>query len=722
MLFLLFVSVVVGDFVVDYIARERAVFFDIQLGDDTRTLKAQLDINRPYSVLLHKDCRAANCSHFEITDPYDPSTAKGEDTGKEFKDDKYNNNGTKGIWFKDTLKFRSMEFPVELGAAMSTARQVNWEYAGIIGLGPVNEDHDKRTSIVKKLMSKLSVQQIVIQEGPTNLVKNYAKEGDDREKGGSVTFGKYDSKSCGNFTFTDTIDHKSWRIKADFTIGNQEFSNKTIAFAIGGLGVAEEYIYNKYFHQRVDSDTDYPKISLKFGGKRLAITGEDYATFYKKLGQYVPMFLKAGPEYPYDFAFGSDFLQHYCLVLRSNKEFTKLEIGLAKNNGRPKGGKDKDKEGGAEEKDQTKSTNKNLSYFASQRAVLNIDFGRDKRTLQAQLDINRPYSVFLLKDCRECTADKYVKTYDPSLSGATELAKDFKNDMYSLEELEGRWYKDTVKCAGISFLTELIGVRAVETRLPWEYSGVIGLGPAQNTEQERSSIVKKLMTDDSMSTQQIIIQETWRALDKKHKKKEEETKKSRGSITLGREVNKERCGDFTYTNTANHKAWTLEADLTIGNKTFPKKNLAFTIGQNGVAEESIYNKFFAVTCNRDTDFPKISFQVAGTTFEMAGKEYAAYDKYSDQYKAKFSKKTAQFPYDFALGTEFLQHYCLGLQSNKLFTELRIGLAENKGKPEGGQEEGNWAEGKAEKKGKSKSAAAYSLSFAIVSFFVMLALS
>uniref|UniRef100_A0A1I7SP06 RGM_C domain-containing protein n=1 Tax=Bursaphelenchus xylophilus TaxID=6326 RepID=A0A1I7SP06_BURXY len=88
---------------------------------------------------------------------------------------------------------------------------------------------------------------------------------------------------------------------------------------------------------------------------------------------------------------------------------------------------------------------------------------------------------------------------------------------------------------------------------------------------------------------------------------------------------------------------------------------------------------------------------------------------TDQYKAKFSKKPADFPYDFAFGSEFLQHYCLSIGMTRS-GDLEIGLAENKKKPDGGQVEGD----RADKKGGRKSAAACSLSFVMASFFAILA--
>ncbi|CAD5219585.1 unnamed protein product [Bursaphelenchus xylophilus] len=334
-----------------------------------------------------------------------------------------------------------------------------------------------------------------------------------------------------------------------------------------------------------------------------------------------------------------------------------------------------------------------------------------KTYLRAQLDLNRPYSVFLHDDCKaaKCSAVvDGVTTYKPS---AKEL-KEFKDDKkYGNYELQGKWYRETLTLE-IEFTVNVVAATSANPQVPWLYSGVLGLAPARDSEDEQSSIIKKLLNAESLSAKQLVIQESWKELAKKNKEMKGDADAS-GLIAIGN-LESGRCGSFTTANT-DQKSWTFEADIKIGDEKFEKKKIAFMVGQNGVAEDAIFDKHFARTYDKDTELPTISFNVSSTTFELAGKEYGEYNATTDQYKAKFSKKPADFPYDFAFGSEFLQHYCLSIGMTRS-GDLEIGLAENKKKPDGGQVEGD----RADKKGGRKSAAACSLSFVMASFFAILA--
>uniref|UniRef100_A0A1I7RQR6 Peptidase A1 domain-containing protein n=1 Tax=Bursaphelenchus xylophilus TaxID=6326 RepID=A0A1I7RQR6_BURXY len=244
-----------------------------------------------------------------------------------------------------------------------------------------------------------------------------------------------------------------------------------------------------------------------------------------------------------------------------------------------------------------------------------------KTYLRAQLDLNRPYSVFLHDDCKaaKCSAVvDGVTTYKPS---AKEL-KEFKDDKkYGNYELQGKWYRETLTLE-IEFTVNVVAATSANPQVPWLYSGVLGLAPARDSEDEQSSIIKKLLNAESLSAKQLVIQESWKELAKKNKEMKGDADAS-GLIAIGN-LESGRCGSFTTANT-DQKSWTFEADIKIGDEKFEKKKIAFMVGQNGVAEDAIFDKHFARTYDKDTELPTISFNVSSTTFELAGKEYGEYN-------------------------------------------------------------------------------------------------
>ncbi|CAD5223866.1 unnamed protein product [Bursaphelenchus okinawaensis] len=149
---------------------------------------------------------------------------------------------------------------------------------------------------------------------------------------GSITFGKYNDKKCGRFDYYNTIDNKSWKVMADVQIGRQTLKDQVVTFTPGKATKIPRQIYEEYFgHFNDKTDKDIPDIKMITKSNSYTITKEDFVYYFDTLKRYI-LHLDYNINKPdYDFAFGSDFLQHYCISIRADNSFKQLQIGIAEN-------------------------------------------------------------------------------------------------------------------------------------------------------------------------------------------------------------------------------------------------------------------------------------------------------------------------------------------------------------------------------------------------------
>ncbi|CAD5224808.1 unnamed protein product [Bursaphelenchus xylophilus] len=338
-------TVVAGDFEFNSTTVGGSLYFEVKLRKNSKPYKVQVDSNRPYSIFMHNDCKTTKCSlYWDKADTYDPSATGGIDTKLDFEDiSTYDDKKLKGRWFSETLKLNSKKFPIHIGAAMEATETTGWQQAGVIGLGIGSGREDAK--IAERLMATLTTPLITVQEGKTHKIKKDSTD-EDKESRGSITFGKYNATSCGDFTWVDCSDRGSWTFKTTITIGEKQYEGKVVGFAIGQNTFASRYtIHAFHFAKYLDNESDFPKISFEFGGKTFEMNPKDYVSYSPGYGKHAAE-IKNAPSYSnIDFALGSEFLQNYCVAFRADKEFKKLEIGLAVNHGRPAEDKKPDDDG-----------------------------------------------------------------------------------------------------------------------------------------------------------------------------------------------------------------------------------------------------------------------------------------------------------------------------------------------------------------------------------------
>uniref|UniRef100_A0A1I7RTH5 Peptidase A1 domain-containing protein n=1 Tax=Bursaphelenchus xylophilus TaxID=6326 RepID=A0A1I7RTH5_BURXY len=301
------------------------LYFNFKIGNDNSDVKVQVDTNRPYTLVLHEEC--FHCPMY-FKDNYRYSEKK---TGGSFVENftSPSDGIREGAFYSDKLKFSTLSLDVKLAVVSNGYPSIDY-YPGVLGLKPSTDDEK---SVVKRLMNELSEQQIVIQDGRHYVLKDFRRVRDDNLA--SISFGKYEGDACGNFTFTKTLDNSSWRIRADVTVDSKLRPNQTIAFNVGG----ETLFPKDLFRDRIDNKTfakqsELPTISFKIDDQVYQITPEDYATFVDDLVKYKGDVRHIPDGSDADFVFGTDLLQHHCLALTANKDFTELRIGFAPNYGR----------------------------------------------------------------------------------------------------------------------------------------------------------------------------------------------------------------------------------------------------------------------------------------------------------------------------------------------------------------------------------------------------
>ncbi|CAD5231316.1 unnamed protein product [Bursaphelenchus xylophilus] len=336
--FLFFVAIVIflsasyADHTYRYnVAYPSSPFFLVRFGDDKREAKVLLDTNRPYTMVFDKVCgdKGFECTKNKHDYLYDYKKTNGKLTNKTLMDKYDYNRNFGGFLFTDVVRVDSIGCHTDVLVVDHGHPSYNFEWDGVLGLGISNG----RTNIIKNIMTDISTAQIVIQEGKYNIPRKNAKN--EMISKGSVVFGKLrGSTKCGPFTYVNATA-TSWQFRADVHIGNETLTNQKIGFVPGRPTQVPLSIYNELFSDKKATDeSNFHEISFSVDGKTCGINKNDYLYYVEAGNYYEPIIDIAYPNYGYDFAFGSDFLQHYCVALRAHKSVVHYQIGFAENSAR----------------------------------------------------------------------------------------------------------------------------------------------------------------------------------------------------------------------------------------------------------------------------------------------------------------------------------------------------------------------------------------------------
>ncbi len=299
-------------------------YLNYSVGKDPESVRVQLDLNRPYSLVFNERCASRSiCDAYKHFYAYNEKRTGGKVTNRQFNDAYYDIANLQGKFYEDTLKLGNLALPFEIGVVDEGNKNAGFDWDGVLGLG-IGED-DSKSSVVKHIMRRLSVQEILWQEGLVAITK----PGKDRFKpsNGTVAFGRYTERKCGAFKWYNTKDNKHWHIMADVVIDSTTYSNKTIAFFPGQNSRLPSAIKAKHIPSyREWDDADFPDISFVKNGDTYTFTRETYAHFVNR--HFMPLLDNSRGDY--DFGFGSSLLQDYCLKIRADSGFNRLQIGLAK--------------------------------------------------------------------------------------------------------------------------------------------------------------------------------------------------------------------------------------------------------------------------------------------------------------------------------------------------------------------------------------------------------
>ncbi|CAD5231300.1 unnamed protein product [Bursaphelenchus xylophilus] len=313
------------------------LFYRIKIGNDNRYVNVHVDTNRFYSLVFGPECftQDSKCRPYSSDFVYSTYNTGGVRVRPDTTYiDKFNDLAKYEFeLYQDSITLGLQTFVLELGVIIDAYFPSAVRYSGFLGLG-ISED---KTSIVKQLMQDLTYPQITFQEARRYVSKK--NESMDVNGYGSIVFGEYDEEYCGNFTFIETIANNKWRFKKDITTSNGTvLKDQVIALAVGQDSQIPQEIYDDEILTKEHADpNDFPSFSFTHDGKEYNLNASDYAWYREDRGLYSAHISSAKPTYGYDFALGSDFLQHYCVALRSDSNFTKLEIGFAENFGRNSG-------------------------------------------------------------------------------------------------------------------------------------------------------------------------------------------------------------------------------------------------------------------------------------------------------------------------------------------------------------------------------------------------
>ncbi|CAD5231314.1 unnamed protein product [Bursaphelenchus xylophilus] len=304
-------------------------FFEFTLGNESRPIKVLLDTNRQFSWVFNGSCnyRNAYCTNNTHAYTYHAEKTGGRETDFLFRDRFRRYRDFAGTLFEDTIKFGDIELPVKLGVITRGDTRFTFRYDGVFGLGI----GDSETSVVKDIMKKLSVKQITIQEG--HYYMSRPGRGYDFWSDGTITFGEYKGNLCEEFTYVDALSEGGWRFKTDIKVGKETLKDQIVGLLPGRYTEVPDKIRDKYYSEHSAKDEkNFHDIGFSIGNQTYKTTAKQFSWYYDPDKTYSARIDSSYPEYEYDFAFGSDFLQKYCVALRVDDKFEKYQIGFAQNN------------------------------------------------------------------------------------------------------------------------------------------------------------------------------------------------------------------------------------------------------------------------------------------------------------------------------------------------------------------------------------------------------
>ncbi|CAD5223871.1 unnamed protein product [Bursaphelenchus okinawaensis] len=302
-------------------------YMTVKIGNDARDVKVLLDFVRPYSFVFDQSCAIKNCTINRLGYYYN-SNITGIPTGQPFKDVYGKYSSFTGQIYNDTITIGDVTVPVKLGVVNGSQFAIKYEYDwdGVIGLGLQDVD----TGIVRDIMVQLEEKKITVQQG-YHYVNNFNYK-EPKKSVGTITFGNSDNLLCGGFQYVNTTSENMWKILTGVNIGNSRLSNKVITFLPGQYSQMPEVIYDIYFGNTTTTQREFYDITFELGGTTYKMTKDDYSWYDYTRNKYDPRLNIAYSEYGYEFGFGSDFLQHYCVSFVAVDNFTYFQIGLAENN------------------------------------------------------------------------------------------------------------------------------------------------------------------------------------------------------------------------------------------------------------------------------------------------------------------------------------------------------------------------------------------------------
>ncbi|CAD5220232.1 unnamed protein product [Bursaphelenchus okinawaensis] len=303
-----------------------------------------------------------------------------------------------------------------------------------------------------------------------------------------------------------------------------------------------------------------------------------------------------------------------------------------------------------------------------QTFYIETSLGSDKQKIKLGLDTNRPISLFFSPKCVQdkCVTENVEYQYDNTKTGGKDLDKPYQDETYNnIAKWSGKQFLDTIKF-GPQYYKDLT-IAVVDSSSSAEkvdWNGYLGL-------RTGGELIIKVMKEAQYP--QITIQEGRGFIPKKNK---QVAKFSYGSFTFGSRDAK-GCGNFTFFNTTNHNnQWALKAIVKIGNTKYDFHNVALNIGRRTQIPQNAFDEFKLMEDKTSlSDIPDIRF-VDDKEYVLKAEDFAWYNKDVNQQLEDYSEPTPTELYRFALGSEFLQNYCVALSSDANVANKQIGFAEN----------------------------------------------
>ncbi|CAD5221555.1 unnamed protein product [Bursaphelenchus okinawaensis] len=325
----------------------RRPYYVMYFANDKMGRLVKIDLHRPYSFIFGQECFEINkCSTNSHGLPYNATRSKSQPITNAYLQEPpqiFSNHFT-GQFYNDSLWLNDDSLPLDVAVITDGNRQESFEWDGVLGLGLDFGRPDLNTLAVEKLFDNYDQRRILIQQG-----HNYISRTKQTIKGykhllseGVITFGNDSSPLCEEFDYYNTKNGKTWQLVADVFIGFDIYYNQTISFLPGEYTQVPYHVFKKYFISNdtknpniFQSEDDLPYLGFTLNGNDYMITKEDYswvtkARYFDKTNYTLT--LESTKSKLYDFGFGSEFLQHYCIALTADEGLKNIQLGLAINN------------------------------------------------------------------------------------------------------------------------------------------------------------------------------------------------------------------------------------------------------------------------------------------------------------------------------------------------------------------------------------------------------